>query len=70
MELMTVGQMKKLLNQAQDKVPVVICVSIPGDARKKQSPWMPEFRLSMSDTKFTDKGRDTLVITAVSVPEE
>ncbi len=47
--MITVGKLKKLLDQAQDRVPVVLCISLAGDARKKHSPWVDDFKVCWSD---------------------
>ena len=49
---MTVGEMRKLLGQAQDHIPVRLNIQMGGDARRKRrGPWIDDFRLQWGDHK-------------------
>lgn len=57
--MITVGDLKKLLNQAQDHVPVRLNIQIGGDARRKRrGPWIDDFRLQWSE----NEGKSVVVI--------
>lgn len=56
---MTVGEMRKLLGQAQDHIQVRLNIQIGGDARRKRrGPWIDDYRLQWSD----NKGKAVVVI--------
>lgn len=52
------GQLKKMLNEMQDHVPVVLNVCREGDGRKRHSPWVEDFRVCVT----TYRGKNVIML--------
>lgn len=57
--MITVGELRQVLGEMQDHVPVRINVQVRGDARKKHGPWVEDFTVHLGRRR---RGKGSSVI--------
>ena len=57
--MITVGELRRVLGEMQDQVPVRINVEVRGDARRKHGPWVDTFKLHIGRRR---RGKGSAVI--------